>query len=467
MKTLSRFLISLFILVPFGIVLSSESKAEISCGQTITENTVLTEDLACDPDTDYAIVIGASNITLDLGGHTISGYTPKTGVFTTNQEGITIRNGIIDGFNVGVYIDQANRVTIENLTVKNLDIIDPNHFLFGIAVVGSQNVVVRDSLFEFPIVAHKEAIDIFDSYVDVSNIEVRGGGAGVNFSYRNDVCDPMNKPSNGTVRNSRFVDVYLGGVLVSCSSYAWIEGNYISGGLAGGINGSGPFPEAVTGLVVKGNVVRGDHYVGIELGGSSGSTVLKNIIFENYYGISIAPSLGCLNPDTGWECFYSTANVIVDNQTFGNSIDLYHHVSSLGSTWERNTCKTKEGAEIPECTPPKEVLVINYSSGKPGSFFTLEGANFPADSSVTIVVNGYTLGTVLTDAIGNIIFLINTEQADLGWYMVSTSEHPSASASFVLDSNKQIRSQEGSGTVFNLPGGLITYYYAYLPLVHR
>jgi hypothetical protein len=82
---------------------------------------------------------------------------------------------------------------MENLTVRNMTSSDPSEFLFGIAILDSQNVVVRDSLFEFISVAHKEAVEIFDSYVDVDNIEVRGGGAGVNFSYRGGTCDPLNR----------------------------------------------------------------------------------------------------------------------------------------------------------------------------------------------------------------------------------------------------------------------------------
>ncbi len=182
-KARTPFLIGFFILVQFVVAFSVESRAEISCGQTITKDTILNADLACPVGTDYAIIIGASNITLDLGGYTISGYTPGTGVFADGQAGITIRNGAVDGFNVGVYINESNRVTMENLTVRNLDISDPNHFIFGIAVVGSQKIVVRDSQFEFLTVAHKEAVEIFDSYVDVNNIEVRGGGAGVSFSF--------------------------------------------------------------------------------------------------------------------------------------------------------------------------------------------------------------------------------------------------------------------------------------------
>ena len=104
MKARSRFLLGLFVLVQFVVGLPAESRAEISCGQTITEDTRLDEDLACPPGTESAIIIGASNITLDLGGHLLSGSAPGTGVFALGYEGITIRNGTIDGFNYGVFV---------------------------------------------------------------------------------------------------------------------------------------------------------------------------------------------------------------------------------------------------------------------------------------------------------------------------------------------------------------------------
>jgi hypothetical protein len=468
MKTASRFLLALFILIQFLFVFPAESKPAIACGQTITQDTILTEDLVCSPDTEYAIVIGASNITLDLGGHTISGYTPRTGVFANGHEGISIRNGTIDGFNVGVFIIETNSVTLEHLTVRNMDISDPNHFLFGIALVGSQKVVVKDSLFEFLTVAHKEAVEVFDSFVDVSNIEVRGGGAGVSFSFAGEVCDPVNSPSNGTVRNSRFSNIYVAGIWIACSSSALIENNHFSGcpDCILGIQGESPFLGAVTGLKIKDNFIH-DTFLGIEFRGISQSSILNNYVFDNEgWGIAMRQSLGCLAPQPGWECFYSTSNVIADNQTWGNFTDLYHFEDSLGNTWERNTCEWKDGTEIPECTPPNATLVINYPSGKPGGFFTLEGANFPISSTATITVNGHTLGTVPTDSSGDLVFLLNTDQADEGEYVVTATVNPSSSARFVLDSQHLLHAQEGSGVMFNVPGGLVPHI-VYLPIVLR
>lgn len=466
MKTSSRFLIGLFVFILSCIDSSAGRRVEISCGQTITENTTLNSDLTCPPGTTSAIVIGASNVTLDLGGHAISGYAPGTGVFSVSQEDITVRNGTIEGFNDGVFIIDTQRAIFENLTVRNMDISDPNHFIFGVHIDGSQDVIVRDSLFEFPTVAHKEAVEIYDSFVDVSNIEVRGGGAGVSFSFAGDACDPVNRPSNGTVRGSSFSNISIAGIWIACSSSALIEGNNFSGcqDCILGIQGDAPFLGAVTGLVVRDNSIH-DTLVGVEFRGISQSSIVDNYVFDNgSWGIAMRQSLGCLAPEPGWECFYSTANVIAGNETWNNGTDLYHYEDSTGNSWLGNTCETKDGLEIPECASPNAALVINYASGKPGSFFTLRGANYPINSMATISINGNLLGSVTTDSSGSLVFLLNTDEADEGDYTVTAAVNPSSSVMFTLDSRHLTHSQEGEGTIFNIPGGLIPHY-VYVPLI--
>jgi parallel beta-helix repeat protein len=324
----------------------------IVCGQTITEDTILDEDLMCSLDTQFAIVIGASDITLDLGGHVISGYAPTSGiggigVFAQGVEGLTIRNGTIEGFNDGIFISETDSVTIENLTIRNQDVIDLNHFITGVKTSGSQNIVVKDMLFEFASAWHKDAVQVYDSNVAVSNIEVHGG-SGVTFCY-NQVCDPVHAPSNGTVLNSKFSGIYGVGIWVSCTSSLRIEGNEFTGapGQGEGIQGDAPFLGAVTGLTIEGNYIH-DAAIGIEFRGVTKSTISNNVVSGNsIWGIAIRQSLGCLAPEPGWECFCSIENNITDNQTPGNGIDLYHYEECLGNIWERNTYVTKEGSEIP------------------------------------------------------------------------------------------------------------------------
>jgi hypothetical protein len=331
-------------------------------GQTIMEDTTLDEDLTCPPGTSFAIAIGAPNITLDLGGHVLRGYAPGSGVVVSDQEGIIIRNGTIEGFNAGVVIFNAPGATVENLTVRNQDYIDPDHFIAGIVISDSQDVVVRDMLFEFPSVAHKEAVDIYASDVAVSNIEVRGGGCGVNFSFAGESCD---RPNTGTVLNSRFSGIAIAGIWVACCSNVRIAGNDFTTapGVGVGITGDALFSGGVTGLTVEGNYIH-NAVTGIEFRGIIESFISNNVITDNLlWGIAMRPSLGYLTGEPGYECFYSTANMITDNETWGNGTDLYHHEDCVGNIWEGNACETKQGADIPECTPPLTSTLLLLKSG--------------------------------------------------------------------------------------------------------
>jgi hypothetical protein len=99
-------------------------------------------------------------------------------------------------------------------------------------------------------------------------------------------------------------------------------------------------------------------------------------------------------------------------------------------------------------------LSANHARGGPGSFFTITGHGFPPNRTATFVVNGYTLGDVATDAVGECLFLLDTEQADEGRYVVTATVDPSASTSFVIASGEPIHPQEGGGTIFQIPSGI-------------
>jgi hypothetical protein len=116
---------------------------------------------------------------------------------------------------------------------------------------------------------------------------------------------------------------------------------------------------------------------------------------------------------------------------------------------------------------PPTLLTINYNIGAPGSFFTLIGSNFPSDTTINILVNNNSLGTIDTDASGNFTCLLDTSQADEGHYSVTTSIDPNLMVGFVLDLDAPVRPQEGSGTIFMVPSGIAWTDVIYLPLVRR
>ena len=87
--------------------------AGLECGDTITADTTLDRDLTGCPSN--GLVIGADDITLDLNGHTISGdgkpvrRCPRGSSATSESSnddhaGVTVRNGSVRGFAIGVLV---------------------------------------------------------------------------------------------------------------------------------------------------------------------------------------------------------------------------------------------------------------------------------------------------------------------------------------------------------------------------
>jgi len=92
---------------PVGSVPGDGSQARVGnviCGQTLTESTIVENDLAnCPGD---GLVAGADGIAIDLDGHTIDGQTfaTGTGIAISGVDGVVVGNGAITGFDVGVSI---------------------------------------------------------------------------------------------------------------------------------------------------------------------------------------------------------------------------------------------------------------------------------------------------------------------------------------------------------------------------
>jgi parallel beta-helix repeat protein len=132
---------------------ASEAMAEhVQCGDVITQDTTLDSDLVDCPDD--GLVIGADNVTLDLGGHTVDGdgvptehplgceagiangpwsHCPRSG--GDSHHGVTIRNGQVREFFYGVHLLGTDRNAVRKLTVSATAV--------GIAVLESTNALVE------------------------------------------------------------------------------------------------------------------------------------------------------------------------------------------------------------------------------------------------------------------------------------------------------------------------------------
>ncbi len=95
-----------------------------ACGQVITKDFLLGEELSCRGD---ALVVGADGITIDLGGHTITGpgkgqrnwpnpNLDSVGVKLQGRAKVTVRNGVISSFSTGVLAHRSRDVVVEAVT---------------------------------------------------------------------------------------------------------------------------------------------------------------------------------------------------------------------------------------------------------------------------------------------------------------------------------------------------------------
>jgi parallel beta-helix repeat protein len=100
-----------------GLSKAASTQSIVSCGETISTNAVLTEDLT---DCSNGIIIGADDVVLDGRGHTISGLGSGYGITLNNRSGVTIKNLTISGFSIGISVYQStgNRL-IRNILHDN------------------------------------------------------------------------------------------------------------------------------------------------------------------------------------------------------------------------------------------------------------------------------------------------------------------------------------------------------------
>jgi hypothetical protein len=131
-------------------------------------------------------------------------------------------------------------------------------------------------------------------------------------------------------------------------------------------------------------------------------------------------------------------------------------------------------------------LSINFTTGKPGSFFTLSGRNYPPNSTAALNINDLDLGTTNIDSAGSFIFVLSTSSADTGGYIVTITANPGGTrayesgyttpfatgsnlrALFILDNGAPLRPQIDAGILITVPSGIsFTPHTTFLPAVLR
>src|SRR5256714_7391872 len=124
---------------------------EGTCAMRVSESFTLANDMTCTGD---GMVVISDSVTVDLGGHTLTGpgMGPQTwplpqldsvGVRVGGHTGVTIRNGKTTAFSTGIYFIDMVSSSIESVTtLRNR---------FGFYIHASQKITIKDSDVEFNI----------------------------------------------------------------------------------------------------------------------------------------------------------------------------------------------------------------------------------------------------------------------------------------------------------------------------
>jgi parallel beta-helix repeat protein len=144
---------------------ASASRDGVACGDTITRDTKLGEDLVDCPGN--GIVIGADGVELDLNGHTIDGdgelgcdefYTCDFGVDNTaGHHGLSVRGGSIREFATAVAAIGGDDNRISRITASH-------NILGGILVIGGPGArIERNSISANGLTTDQAGLIVFDS----------------------------------------------------------------------------------------------------------------------------------------------------------------------------------------------------------------------------------------------------------------------------------------------------------------
>lgn len=329
----------------------------VSCGEIITEDTKLANDLIDCPR--HGIVIGADNITLDLNGHTIDGddtlFEPcpedepcdagiansgiREGVPVNGEgyNGVTIKNGFIRDFpEEGVYITHtsANRVTDIDVAAPNssseragvilddcsdcrIDHSSTSGQSGGIVVESSRDVEVVNNHMD-----HNEflgLIVLLSRDVRVAGNDVSGnGGPGILLLDSNDI----------TVERNSLSDNGDGIVLADGSDRNVVKDNSASG------SGAGVVIVDSNGNLVQKNSLRDNVFVGIVVMGSDDNRLDRNTISGNGRDPQAEGGVHVVSNDQGDA---SDRNLILGNELSRNAPDgLLVDAGQAGTHIERN-----------------------------------------------------------------------------------------------------------------------------------
>ena len=232
----------------------SPAKAQsVFCGETITQSVKLTADLDC--PSGVGLVAGVAHITIDLGGHTITGNTSSAGIVDSGHGQITVKNGSIAGFFIDVALSNAPGSTVTGVVARGA--------LQGGIEIGTSDATTITKVTVVGNGSYGVYLDSDGTTLSGSLVSATFNGPGV------DVLGDADVVSKNTISASHAQAILL------TSAGDQVTKNVIRGSA----NGQAAIElDGAQGSTVSGNTVTGAANDGILVSGSDGATITKNTV---------------------------------------------------------------------------------------------------------------------------------------------------------------------------------------------
>jgi CSLREA domain-containing protein len=318
-------------------ITAAPAPTAVSCGQVILQSVRLTQNLTdCPGD---ALIIGAGNITVDLGGRTIDGINQGVGVLNNGHDNVVITGGFIQEFDFAVQLNAgtAGNVVSGLTTLGNQD----GGIQLANADQGGVGNTVRDNRIEGSI--YSVALLSGTSAAVVRGNTITAGadngvyvfGSNGNTIEANTIFDlsgagvALENASGNTVLRNTIAETSGGGVALGAdllpANNNRVEGNRITGGGAGAIS---VLQSSQNDIIA--NIVR-DAPDGISLDRANNNRLIRNDIRTSSGGIDLIAASG---------------NRLETNTLIGNSGGLRLEALSLGNVIVENTINTASSEGI-------------------------------------------------------------------------------------------------------------------------
>ncbi len=299
--------------------------AQVSCGQTITTNEALTQDLSC----SGGVLTFAASVTFDCRGHKIMG----TGFYANGYGGITIKNCIVqfNGDDVDLENNASNKVVNCTLTTAG-----GNYGIF--TRYSNQNSFVNNTVTG----GYNGFWLVGSSHNNLTSNKIFGNVEGV-YITGNVIYSSFNMLQNNTVHgNSIGLDV---DVLSSQNTLAF---NQVTFNTQWGIYVQDSNGNNITSNIVQNNTavnlqmsVSNNNNIlsntfrysqtGVVLGGSSYNAIQSDVVSNNGLGIDVPGPVG--------PSFIPSDNNSIYNNIFRNTVnahDLWKNYWNTSKTLVKN-----------------------------------------------------------------------------------------------------------------------------------